>query len=141
VVEVETRREHGAGAAENHRTVAELSFEAIECGMKVREKDGVLRVDLVRVHRHDGDVVHSLAGQNARHSLAGQNGWFEPRAPCGGCNFREERANALALRSPYGLGSPLEVRSYLSWMFLISALRPASGELHRLLSFNLGNVG
>jgi len=46
VVEVETRREHGAGAAENHRTVAELSFEAIECGMKVREKDGVCALTL-----------------------------------------------------------------------------------------------
>ena len=50
-------------------------------------------------------------------------------------------ANALAVRSPYGLGSPPEMRSYLSWIFLISALRPASGKLRRLLPFILGNVG
>src|SRR6516225_12096582 len=47
-------------------------------------------------------------------------------------------ANALTFRSPYGLGSPLETRSYLSWMFLISALRPASGKLRHLLSFIWG---
>ena len=44
------------------------------------------------------------------------------------------------LRSPYVLESPLEMGSYLSWIFLISALRLASGKLRRLLSFILGNV-
>ena len=49
-------------------------------------------------------------------------------------------ANALTLRSPYVLESPLEMRSYLSWMFLITARRLASGKPRRLLSFILGNV-
>ena len=47
-------------------------------------------------------------------------------------------ANGLTVRSPYGPGSPPEMRSYLSWIFLISALRPASGKLRRLLSFIWG---
>src|SRR5262249_51787099 len=66
VVKVEARREHGAGAGENHSIVAKLSFEAIECGVKVSEEDRILCVDFVRVHRHDDDMV-MLALDGPRH--------------------------------------------------------------------------
>jgi hypothetical protein len=57
VIEIEPRREHRRGTGENNRTVAELRFKAIEGGMQVIEERRILRIDLVRIHGRDGDMI------------------------------------------------------------------------------------
>jgi hypothetical protein len=44
-------------AAETPWSRRKLRFEAIECCMQVTEERRVLRVDLICIHSHDGDVV------------------------------------------------------------------------------------
>jgi hypothetical protein len=57
VVQVEARREHIARPGQNNAAVIELGFEAIERRMKIGKERWVLRIDLVCIHGHDGNVV------------------------------------------------------------------------------------